>query len=48
MNKEMPLIKASAIALAIQGTNQNTAESKDGFKNLQEFIEDYVKNKVKG
>lgn len=48
MNKEMPLIKASAIALAVQGTNQNTAESKDGFKNLQEFIEDYVKNKVKG
>ena len=47
MNKEMPIIKASALALSIQGTNQNTKDSLGGFKNLQEFIEDYLKAKVK-
>lgn len=47
MNKEMPIIKASALALSIQGTNQNTEDSLGGFKNLQEFIEDYLKAKVK-
>ena len=45
MNKEMPLIKASAIALAVQGSEQN---AKDGFSNVLSFIEDYVKSKVKG
>lgn len=48
MNKEMPMIKASAIALAVQGVTQNDKESAGGFKNLQEFIGDYVKSKVKG
>ena len=48
MNKEMPMIKASAIALAVQGVTQNDEHSADGFKNIQEFIEDYVKSKVKG
>ena len=48
MNKEMPLIKASAIALAQQGALQNTEGSVGGFKNLQEFIEEYIKSKVKG
>ena len=45
MNKEMPVIKASAIALAVQGSHQN---EKDGFQNVLSFIEDYVKSKVKG
>lgn len=44
MQKEMPMIKASALALAVQGSNQN---NKDGFKNLIKFIEDYVKVNVK-
>ena len=48
MSKEMPMIKASAIALAVQGVTQNDEHSADGFKNIQEFIEDYVKSKVKG
>ena len=48
MNKEMPMIKASALALSVQGTTQNTKESAGGFKNIQEFIEDYIKAKVKG
>lgn len=48
MNKEMPMIKASAIALAVQGVTQNDKESAGGFKNLQEFIGDYVKSKIKG
>lgn len=48
MTKEMPIIKASAIALAVQGTIQNDAGSRGGFANLQEFIEEYVKSKVKG
>ena len=47
MNKEMPLIKASALSLAIQGANQNMKESKGGFENIQSFIEEYVKSKVK-
>lgn len=48
ITKEMPMIKAAAVALASQGTSQNTRESIGGFKNLQEFIEEYVKSKVKG
>lgn len=48
MNKEMPLIKASALALASQGSLQNDKDSKNGFKNIQEFIEEYLKAKVKG
>ena len=44
MSKEMPLIKASAIALAAQGSEQN---NKEGFKNILEFIEDYIKVNVK-
>ena len=48
MAKEMPLIKASALALAVQGSTQNTEKSIGGFKNLQEFIEEYIKAKVKG
>lgn len=44
MTKEMPIIKASSIALAVQGTNQNI---KGGFANIQEFIEEYVKSKIK-
>lgn len=47
MEQEMPAIKASALALAIQGTNQNDRWSKGGFANIQEFIEDYMKAKVK-
>ena len=48
MNKEMPMIKASALALSVQGTTQNTKASAGGFQNIQEFIEDYIKAKVKG
>lgn len=48
MNKEMPMIKAASVALAVQGTNQNDEDSKDGFANLQEFIGDYIKSKIKG
>lgn len=48
MNKELPMIKASAISLAVQGATQNTQESQGGFKNIQEFIEDYLKTRVKG
>ena len=48
ITKEMPMIKASAMALAVQGTSQNTEGSVGGFKNLQEFIEDYIKAKIKG
>lgn len=44
MSKEMPMIKASAIALAVQGSNQNL---KDNFNNILTFIEDYVKANVK-
>ena len=47
MTKEMPIIKASAIALAVQGSNQNTEDSKNGFQNLLQFIEEYVQAKVK-
>lgn len=47
MNKEMPLIKAAALSLATQGTIQNTKESEGGFQNLQEFIEEYLKARVK-
>ena len=45
MAKEMPLIKASAIALATQGTSQNT--SKEGFANILDFVEKYITAKVK-
>lgn len=48
MREEMPRIKASAIALGVQGAYQNTREAVGGFKNLQEFIEDYIQNKIKG
>lgn len=48
MNKEMPMIKASALALATQGATQNSKESKGGFENLQQFIEEYIKARVKG
>lgn len=48
MDKEMPLIKAAAISLAVQGVSQNDEKSKNGFGNLQEFIEEYIKSKVKG
>ena len=34
ITKEMPMIKASAMALAVQGTSQNTEGSVGGFKNL--------------
>ena len=44
MSKEMPLIKASAIALAVQGSNQNL---KDNFQDLLTFIEEYVQSNVK-
>lgn len=49
MNKELPMIKASALALGIQGTIQNTdTRAVGGFTNLQEFIENYLKTRVKG
>ena len=44
MTKEMPIIKASAIALATQGSNQNL---KEGFNNILKFMEEYVQSKVK-
>ena len=44
MNKEMPLIKAAAVSLATQGSVQN---EQNNFKNLLNFIEDYVKVNVK-
>ena len=48
MDKEMPLIKAASISLAVQGAIQNDEKSAGGFANVQEFIEQYIKSKVKG
>lgn len=48
IDKEMPLIKAASISLAVQGAVQNDEKSVGGFANIQEFIEQYIKSKVKG
>ena len=48
MDKEMPLIKAASISLAVQGAVQNDEKSEGGFANVQEFMEQYIKSKVKG
>ena len=45
MAKEMPLIKASALALSMQGAGANT--EKGNFENLISFIENYTKGVIK-
>lgn len=44
VNEVFPMIKASMINLTVQGFNQNVEE---GFKNDLEYLENYVKNKIK-
>lgn len=45
MSKEMPIIKASALALSMQGAGANL--EKGNFDNLISFVEDYVKGVIK-
>lgn len=45
MNKEMPIIKTSAIALAMQGAGANPETG--NFNNLIDFIENYTKGIIK-
>ncbi len=45
MSKEMPVIKASALALAMQGAGANT--EKGNFNNLIDFVENYTKKVIK-
>ena len=45
MSKEMPIIKASALALSMQGAGANT--EKGNFNNLVDFVEEYTKGVIK-
>lgn len=45
MGAEMPIIKAIALNLSIQGAGANTEQG--NFNNVLEFIEDYIKSVVK-
>jgi len=45
MDQELPVIKASAMAIAFQGANANPETG--NFVNINHYIENFVKSKIK-